>query len=313
MSNDRQGLSITRLKELVRERSKRAELPLAERRALMDANAETFPVPAGVSISVADIDGMRAEWARVSDSLAAPVVLYFHGGGYVNGSSVSHRHLTARLALAARANVLSVDYRLAPEHPFPAAVEDGTKAWRWLLARGHAPEAMAMAGDSAGGGLVAATLLAARRDGLPMPAGAALLSPWSDLTCDSETYVSCAEADPMITQAGIKEMAAIYLGGADPRDPLASPNFGDLAGLPPLLIQVGSDEVLLDDARDLEKRARAAGVEAELEVWDGMIHVWHAFYQMLPEGERAIERIGGWLAARWQGVAEATKYGLAGV
>ncbi|MDP2123667.1 MAG: alpha/beta hydrolase [Parvibaculum sp.] len=299
MSNEREGLSIARLKELVRERSKRAALPLAERRKVMDGNAEIYPVPQGIAIAAADLDGLPAEWAHLhGDSAGAPVVLYFHGGGYVLGSSQSHRHLTARLALAAQASVLSVDYRLAPEHVFPAAVDDGLKAYRWLLARGHAPETIALAGDSAGGGLAVAVLLAAKRDGLPMPAAAALLSPWTDLTCATDTYISCADADPMITQAGIRELAAMYLGGADPRDPLASPNFGDLTGLPPLLIQVGSDEVLLDDARDLDRRARAAGVVADLEVWDGMIHVWQAFYQMLPEGERAIERIGGWLAGQ---------------
>ncbi|WP_339832231.1 alpha/beta hydrolase [uncultured Parvibaculum sp.] len=298
MSNERDGLSIARLKELVRERSKRAALPLDERRKVMDGNAEMFPVPPGATVESADLGGLGAEWAHAGDSGSGPVVLYFHGGGYVVGSPVSHRHLTARLALAAGASVLSVAYRLAPEAPFPAAVEDGLKAYRWLLARGDAPERIALAGDSAGGGLAMAVLLAAKRDGLPMPAAAALLSPWTDLTCATATYASRAAADPMITQAGIREMAALYLDGADPRAPLASPNFGDLTGLPPLLIQVGSDEVLLDDARDLDARARAAGVAAELEVWDDMIHVWHAFYQMLPEGERAIMRLGAWLGDR---------------
>ncbi|MEX1153342.1 alpha/beta hydrolase [Parvibaculum sp.] len=312
MSNDSGGLSIARLKELVRERSKRAELPLAERRRVMDGNAGMFPVPDGVTVMQTDLDGLNAEWARANDSDDAPVVLYFHGGGYVLGSPVSHRHLTARLALAARARVLSVDYRLAPEHPFPAAVDDGLKAYRWLLDAGHAPGTIALAGDSAGGGLAVAVLIAARRDGLPMPAAAALLSPWTDLTCETGTYASRAEADPMITQAGIKELAAMYLGGADPRDPLASPNFGDLAGLPPLLIQVGSDEVLLDDARDLEKRAREADIDTDLEIWDGMIHVWQAFYQMLPEGGWALDHAGAWLVRRWDAM-EQTKSGLAPV
>ena len=299
MSNRRGEMSIERLKELVRERSKRGELPLDERRTVMDGNAGVFPVPAGVAIERADLDGLGAEWAIPQGAEDAPVVLYFHGGGYLIGSSVSHRHLTSRLALASNSRVLSVDYALAPEQPFPAAVNDGLKAYRWLLDNGHAPERIAMGGDSAGGGLTVATLLAARDAGLPMPAGAVLISPWTDLTCATGSYVSCADLDPMIDAAGIRDTAAAYLNGADARHPLASPNFADLTGLPPMLIHVGTDEVLLDDARDLEKRARAARVEAELEVWDGMIHVWHAFYQMLPEGERALDRLGDYISGRW--------------
>ena len=303
MSNERQGMSIDRLKELVRERSKRGELPLAERRKVMDGNAVQFPVPEGVAVERADLGGLGAEWSTPQGLGGGEkdqrTLLYFHGGGYVIGSSVSHRHLTSRLALAARAQVLSVDYALAPENPFPAAVKDGVKAYRWLLDRGHAPERIAIAGDSAGGGLTMATLLAARDEGLPMPAAASLISPWTDLTCASETYKTRAEADPMITQDSIRDLVALYLGGADARDPLASPNLADLAGLPPMLIQVGSDEVLLDDSRDLAKRARAAGCDVELEVSEGMIHVWHAFYQMLAEGEEAIERMGAYLSARW--------------
>lgn len=300
MSNERGNMSIARLKDLIRERSKQSDPSLAEQRKAMDAYAALFPVPEGVAVAPADLDGLGAEWALPEGAGDAPVLLYFHGGGYIHGSSVSHRHLSARLALAARARVLSVDYALAPEHPFPAAVHDGVKAYRWLLKQGHAPESIAIGGDSAGGGLTMATLLAARDEGLAMPAAAVLLSPWTDLTCDTGSYETQSHLDPMITQAGIKEIAARYLGGANPRDPLASPNFADLANLPPMLIQVGSDEVLLDDARTLERRARAAHVDAELEIWDGMIHVWQMFYQMLPEGGEAIERLGQYLSSRWK-------------
>lgn len=286
---------------LVRQRAKRGELPLAERRVAMDKNTEVFPVPAGIRIEPVDLDGLKAEWmipAGLSPT-ASPVLLYFHGGGYVIGSPLSHRHLTGRLALASGACVLSVDYALAPEHPFPAAVTDGVKAYRWLLDRGYSANAVAIGGDSAGGGLAAATLVAARDRGQPMPAGAVLISPWTDLTCDTETYKSRAAADPMIEPVSIREMARAYLSGADPRDPLASPNFADLSGLPPFLIHVGGDEVLLDDARMLAKRAREAGVDARIEVWDGMFHVWHAFYQMLAEGEQAIEGLGQFLRGRF--------------
>lgn len=301
MSKEGKGIEIGRLKELIRARSEAgANLGYAERRKAMDGNASQFPVPAGVEVSKADLGGLGGEWNIPSGAAIAPVILYFHGGGYVQGSSVSHRHLTSRLALAAKARVLSVDYALAPEAPFPAAVEDALKAYRWLIASGVEPQAIAFGGDSAGGGLTVATLIAARDKGLPMPAAAVAISPWTDLTCETETYKTRADADPMIDQAGIKSIAAAYLNGADARDPLASPNFGELTGLPPMLIHVGSDEVLLDDAITLHKRARACGVEAEIEEWDGMIHVWHAFYQMLPEGERAIERLGDYLSARWK-------------
>ena len=286
---------------LVSARAKRGELPLAERRIVMDKNTDVFPVPAGLRMEPAELGGLKAEW-MIPDDLApasSPVLLYFHGGGYVIGSPLSHRHITGRLALASKACVLSVDYALAPEQPFPAAVTDGVKAYRWLLDHGHAPAAIALGGDSAGGGLVAATLVAARDQGLPMPASAVLISPWSDLTCNTETYVSRAAVDPMITPDGIRMMASAYLAGADPRDPLASPNFADLKGLPPLLIHVGDNEVLLDDARILARRAADAGVDVRLEVWDRMFHVWHAFYQMLAEGEQAIDDLGAFLRDRF--------------
>ena len=301
MSKEGKGIEIGRLKELIRARSKAGEgLSFEERRKAMDGNADQFPVPAGVKVTETDLGGLHAEWNVPDGAENAPVLLYFHGGGYVQGSSASHRHLTSRLALAANARVLSVDYALAPEAPFPAAVEDGVKAYRWLIASGVEPNEIAFGGDSAGGGLTMATLLAARDEGLPMPAAAIAISPWSDLTCDTETYTTRAEADPMIQQSGIKTIAEAYLNGADPRHPLASPNHADLAGLPPMLIHVGNDEVLLADARDLHQRAQAAGVEAEIEEWEDMIHVWHAFYQLLPQGERAIERLGAYLAQRWK-------------
>lgn len=286
---------------LVSARAKRGELPLAERRIVMDKNTDVFPAPAGVRMEPLDLGGLKAEW-MIPDDLApasSPVLLYFHGGGYVIGSPLSHRHITGQLALTSKACVLSVDYALAPEQPFPAAVTDGVKAYRWLLDHGHAPAAIALGGDSAGGGLVVATLIAARDQGLPMPAGAVLISPWSDLTCNTETYVSRAAVDPMITPDGIRLTAGAYLAGADPRNPLASPNFADLAGLPPLLIHVGDNEVLLDDARILARRAADAGVDVRLEIWDHMFHVWHAFYQMLAEGEQAIDDLGEFLRARF--------------
>ncbi|MBO6667126.1 alpha/beta hydrolase [Parvibaculum sp.] len=301
MPKEGNGIEIGRLKELIRARAKAGEgMSLEDRRKQMDGNANQFPVPEGVEIARADLEGFGGEWNIPAGAETAPVLLYFHGGGYVQGSSVSHRHLTSRLALAAKARVLSVDYALAPEAPFPAAVRDGVKAYRWLLDNGVEPKAIALGGDSAGGGLTVATLLAARDEGLPMPAAAIAISPWTDLTCDTGAYSSRADADPMIQQAGIKQTAALYLNGADARHPLASPNHADLTGLPPMLIHVGSDEVLFDDAANLCRKARDAGIDAELEEWEDMIHVWHAFYQLLPQGEEAIERLGNYLSARWK-------------
>jgi phosphinothricin tripeptide acetyl hydrolase len=190
------------------------------------------------------------------------------------------------------------DYRLAPEHPFPAAVDDAVAAYRWLLDRGQTPERMVLAGDSAGGGLTVATLLALRDRGLPLPAAGVCISPWVDLTLSGASYDAKAATDPIVTRDGVTEMARAYLGQTEARTPLASPLFADLSGLPPLLIQVGSEEVLLDDSVALAKRAKTAGVDATLEIWPSMIHVWHWFLPMLDEAQAAIDVIGAFVQAR---------------
>jgi len=225
-------------------------------------------------------------------------VLYLHGGGYVIGSPRSHRHLAAAIASAGQATGLLLDYRLAPEHPFPAAVEDATAAYRWLLEQGIAPGHVVIGGDSAGGGLTVATLVALRDAGVPRPAAGVCISPWTDLTFGGASYRTRAQSDPIVSRPGIDGMAQAYLGATPPRTPLASPLFADLRGLPPLLIQVGSDEVLLDDATELADRAKAAGVDTTLEVWDRMIHVWHWFLPMLDEAQAAIDGIGRFVRVR---------------
>jgi acetyl esterase/lipase len=225
--------------------------------------------------------------------------LYLHGGGYIMGSPNTHRSLAGEVSRAAQAAVLLVDYRLAPEHPFPAAVEDGVAWYRWLLGQGFAPRQLAIAGDSAGGGLVVATLVSARDQKLPMPAAAVCISPWSDMTCSNESYKTRAEADPLVGSGGIGDMAKLYLQSADPKNVLASPNFASLRSLPPLLIHVGRDEVLLDDSIKLDQKAKADGVNSTLEIWEDMIHVWHAFHPMLPEGKQAITRVGEFLREQW--------------
>jgi phosphinothricin tripeptide acetyl hydrolase len=239
-----------------------------------------------------------AEWLRPPSAVPDRVVLYLHGGGYVIGSPRSHRHLAAAIASAAGTSALLLDYRLAPEHPYPAAVDDATAAYRWLLDQAIAPERIVIAGDSAGGGLTVATLLALREARVPLPAGGVCISPWVDLTCGGASYATKADADPIVRRAGVEQMAQAYLGATPPRTPLASPLFADLRGLPPLLIHVGSDEVLLDDAVQLAERARAAGVDASIEVYPRMIHVWHWFLPMLDEAQTAVDAIGRFVRAR---------------
>jgi epsilon-lactone hydrolase len=194
--------------------------------------------------------------------------------------------------------VLNVDYRLAPEHRFPAAVEDGVAAYRFAVSAGYAPGRIALGGDSSGGGLVLGTLVALRDDGDPLPAAGLCLCPWTDLTLSGESLRTKVDEDPMANPKILELMAEAYLGDADRRSPTASPLFADLAGLPPLLVQVGTAEILLDDATRLAERAKAAGVDVTLEIWDHMIHVWQSFADLLPEGRQAIERIGAYVEAR---------------
>jgi monoterpene epsilon-lactone hydrolase len=276
---------------------------VAERRAQYDRAERVFPVAPEVgvkTVTVKPVSGpeIGAEWLEPPAAREGAALLYLHGGGYVIGSPRSHRHLAAALAKATGAATLLPDYRLAPEHPFPAAVEDAVAAYRWLLDRGAAAPRVVIAGDSAGGGLTVATLVALRDRGLPPPADGVCISPWVDLTCGGASYGEKAASDPIVTREGVTEMARAYLGATDPRAPLASPLFADLAGLPPLLVQVGSEEVLLDDAVGLAEQARAAGVAATLEIWPDMIHVWHWFFPMLDEGQRAIEGAGAFARAK---------------
>lgn len=288
---------IIKLKGLLRAKALPPETSIAERRALMEKLA--FRVADDVVVEKRTVAGRDAEWLCAPGADAGHVLLYLHGGGYVMGSPNTHRALAGELSRAAGACVLLPDYRLAPEAPFPAAVDDARAAYQWLLGEGHAAERLAIAGDSAGGGLTVATLLSLRDHGLPQPRCAACLSPWSDLACSNASYQTRAAADPMITSADITLMAGAYLDGADPKSALASPNRADLTALPPLLIHVGRDEVLLDDALVLHEAARSAGVASTLEIWDDMIHVWHAFHPLLPEGKQAIARIGEFLRAHW--------------
>ena len=223
-------------------------------------------------------------------------LLYFHGGGFFFGSLKTHRHFVSRLAVAAGVTAVSIDYRLAPEHPFPAALEDALAAYRWLLGQGFPPRGIVLAGDSAGGNLAAATVLKIREEGLPMPAGLFLISPWLDLTQSGDSYVARASHDPILTQEAMHEAARLYLGKADGWQPRASPANGDLSGFPPLMIQVGADEVLLSESLAFAQKAALNGVGVRLHVWPKMIHDWPLFHSVLPQGTRAIADAGLWIA-----------------
>jgi len=263
-----------------------------EARAGFEQVASMFPVDADIKREAVSAGGIKAEWVSAPDADAGRAVLYLHGGGYVIGSINTHRSLAARLSRASGARVLVIDYRLAPEHPHPAAVDDAVAAYRWMLAQGLKPARITVAGDSAGGGLTVATLVAIRDAKLPLPGAGACLSPWVDLEGIGESMTTKADVDPIVQKAGLLQMAAAYLGGKAPRTPLAAPLYADLSGLPPLLIQVGTAETLLDDASRLAERARKAGVTVSYEPWESMIHVWHLFAPMLDEGQQAIDRIG---------------------
>lgn len=290
---------IQQVRQLLASQPDRKTMSLAESRESFDQQGRELPLPDGVAIEDAEAGGVRARWFRAKDVRPDAAMLYLHGGGYMLGSPTSHRHLIAALSEAAGVAALALDYRLGPEHPFPAAVEDAVAAYQWLLEQNIAPNEIAIAGDSAGGGLTMAMMLALRDQKLPLPAAGVCLSPWADLTNTAESYAARAAADPILTRERLDEMAMAYLQGQDARAPLASPVFADLAGLPPLLIHVGSDEVLFDDSINLEARAKAAGVEVRLEVWDEMIHVWHYFHPLLAEGREAIARIGEFVRARF--------------
>ena len=291
---------VLHLVEIRRQAAGGARPNVADRRAGMDAFFGSLGTTPGVSSEKVDAGGVPAEWVSAPSAETNRAVLYLHGGGYVVGSPASHREMAARLSAAAGARVLVIDYRLAPEHPFPAAVDDATAAYRWLLAQGVEPSGAAICGDSAGGGLTVAALVALRDAGDPLPAAGVCLSPWVDMEALGESMTARAKLDLMVGRDGLLDSAAKYLAGADPRSPLAAPLYADLQGLPPLLIQVGTSETLYDDSTRLDERARAAGVDVTLQTWKEMVHVWHLFAPMLPEGQQAIEAIGEYLREQWR-------------
>jgi epsilon-lactone hydrolase len=269
---------------------------VGRRRGAMEKAA--FRLDADIKAESVSANGVPGEWLTAPDADAGRNVLYLHGGGYTIGSIKTHRCLGGWISRAAKARVLIIDYRLAPENPFPAAVEDAVAAYRYMLDAGVTPSRAVIAGDSAGGGLAVAALLAIRDAKLPMPGAAACLSPWVDLEGTGESMKTNAAVDPMVSGSNLADMTAAYLAGKDPKTPLASPLYADLKGLPPMLIQVGTAEVLLDDSVRLAQRAREAGVDVTYEPWENMIHVWQIFVPMLDESKEAVARIGEFIRAR---------------
>ncbi|MEM7364164.1 MAG: alpha/beta hydrolase [Pseudomonadota bacterium] len=255
-------------------------------------------VPEGYALESEDISGISCEWISGPDSRDDRVILYLHGGGYVVGSPSAYRDLAARLCSETGMRVLVPDYRLAPAHPFPAAVEDASTIYRYLLSAGISPDALAVAGDSAGGGLTVALLSAMRSEGLPMPAACALISPWTDLTLSGPSVQTNERADPMLTPTILNVCAKAYVGDRDASAPLASPLFADHRGFPATLIHVGSTEILLSDATRLRDRMQVSGVDVALEEWPKMAHVFHLFGKRMPEALEATSKLGQFMKRR---------------
>ena len=265
---------------------------IEEARKRLNVLASRRTLAASTRIEPAAAGGVHGEWVSAPDAAADRCILCLHGGGYTMGTSTSMHGIASILSAVSGYRALAIGYRLAPEHPFPAALEDSIAAYRWLLDQGILPRHIGIVGVSAGGGLALATLVSLREAGVALPACAVLLSPWTDLAGTGESMTTRAEADPWITPRMNRYHASLYAQGEDLRHPLISPLYADLRGLPPLLIHVGGDEIMLDDSTRVAERARAAGVEVTLDVWEGMWHAWHAFAPQLPEGQRALEQVG---------------------
>ncbi len=285
---------LDKLITVLRERAVDRPNPLdvAPMRARMEELGDKFLAPADAVVAKQQVGACSAEWVAAPGTDADRHVLYLHGGGYVMGSPDIYRALAYTLSQHANAQVLVLDYRLAPEHRFPTARDDAVAAYTWMLAGGSTPEKIAIAGDSAGGGLTIASLCALRDQHQPLPAAAVSISPWTDLSGTSDSITARAERDPVVDEAALHWFAGLYLDGADVAHPAASPVHADLHGLPPLLVQVGGAEILFDDATRLTENARAAGVDVTLRIWEDMIHVWHLFAPMLDEGHEGLREAG---------------------
>ena len=256
----------------------------------------SYSIAPDIKVEKVTVEGIPAEWVVAPNAVVNRVFLYLHGGAYIMGSLNTHRDLAAKLSRSTATRVLVIDYRLAPENPFPAAVEDAVKSYRWLVSSGIAPEQIIIGGDSAGGGLTLSTLLSLRETGDTLPASAVLLSPWTDLEGTGESMITRAEIDPWLSPEASRATPVMYIQDMDPRDPRVSPIHADLSGLPSMLVHVGNDEILLDDSVRLVERARAAGVDVTLKVWEDMWHVFQSF--PTPEAQQAVDEIGTYVVQK---------------
>lgn len=292
---------IERLSARRREDAKRfpAGKPLDVARREWEAEARLVVLPREARFRGVAAGAVPAEWMEMPHVGRSRVLLLLHGGGYTAGSPRTHRKLAALLSRACRARVLTPEYRLAPEHPFPAAVKDALKTYGWLLEQGIGAEDIVVGGDSAGGGLALSMLLALREGGAVLPRAAVLLSPWTDLTASSPSYARLRKHDPTITRDGLREARLLYAGVRDPADPMASPLFADPTGLPPMLVHAGGAEVMLDDSRLFAERAREAGVDVTLRIYDGMWHVHHEAAPEVPEALMALNDIAAFIRAQF--------------
>jgi epsilon-lactone hydrolase len=274
---------------------KLARLSLPQTREFYDDIGRKSRVPKQIKTEKIDVCGLPAESLSGPGALDGKVILYLHGGGYTVGSCDAYRHFVAHISLAAKMRLVLVEYRLAPENPFPAALDDAVAAYRWLLDNGIPAKCIALAGDSAGGGLAMATAVCLRDKKIALPGAIVCMSPWVDLCNTGESSITESNKGLILIPEMLKSCAASYVGKNDHKNPLISPLYADLSGLPPILIQAGSREIILNDSTRLAERARNAGVDVTLEVWDGMWHVWQAFTDRLPESMRAIKGIGEFL------------------
>lgn len=289
-----QSYTIRYYLHYLKRKTQHKTLDIRRARQVLETIGKRSPMAENTQTEKLSASGIPAEWVRTPQSQAGRVVMYLHGGAYLAGSLASHRGLASQISHYAQAEVLQVDYRLAPEHPFPAGLEDALTAYAWLQQQ-FPPSQIVLAGDSAGGGLALATLLKLREERHPLPAALVLLAPWVDLEARSPTLEKLAHKDPILSSDRLRESARVYCGTHSPQSPFISPVNADLSGLPPVLIQVGTLDILLGEAEQLAQKIQAQGGKVQLEVWKNMIHVWQFISDRLPEARKALQNIGAFI------------------